>query len=103
MSDEATLIEFNLFGQLQGYRAHMKLVTPAAKANHNIGLLMDLAKGLGFTPDASAPKADEPAKACPDCGEKMTYKSGTKDGRAWAGWFCPKRKRGTEGHVIWEM
>ena len=42
-------------------------------------------------------------RQCVDCNEPMLYKSGVKDGRAWAGWFCPNSRKGSKDHPpIWQ-
>lgn len=33
---------------------------------------------------------------------KRTYRSGEKNGKAWAGWFCPERNRSAQCDAVWE-
>ena len=119
MTDEEAAVpkdftaEFNIFGVVTGHRAHIKLMGPASKLKSMIALFLTFAETLHFEPEetgsSQAEKAPDQGDAespkCQTCGMVMGYKEGkSRKGDDYAGYFCPKAKRGLPGHEpIWKF
>jgi len=59
--------------------------------------------------DGEAPAEEEPEPEpvgtpplCTDCSAQMVWRTGEKEGRRWAAWMCPARRKGDDGHApVW--